>query len=445
MKRGCYAAKRRYAKCVRRNVIDALPREILAHVASFVAGDPPSEMAFMHVSRRFRAAAFSVFHPGLLFLFACGRGRALSVQWLLAIAHVDPTFAEWMPCEDGRCDAIYLSSSRGHAAVVRLLLADGRADPAARNNDAIVCSSANGHAAVVRLLLEDGRADPAALGSLSIHQSVHHCHADVVRLLLADGRADPTADDDYALRESSARGYASVLQLLLEDGRADPTAQKNEAIRVSSKNGHPEVVRLLLADGRADPAFTVRNIPSTSAICIGSRRGRAEVVRSLLADGRVDPAVGGSASIRDTCRRSCTGMVHLLLDDDPTGRNDHTIGARYCCEDAAVMRLLLDDGRADPTTGNNIAIRRSSGDGHDGVVRLLLEDGRADPTACNNDAIRRSSINRHTDALQLLLDDGRADPISALDEFFSERTHARVIRVLQADERVQSCPYYWYV
>ena len=44
---------------------------------------------------------------------------------------------------------------------VKLLLADPRVDPAARNNDAIREASINGHLEVVRLLLNDPRVDPS--------------------------------------------------------------------------------------------------------------------------------------------------------------------------------------------------------------------------------------------------------------------------------------------
>ena len=43
---------------------------------------------------------------------------------------------------------------------VRLLLADPRVDPTARNNEAIRMARQNGHADVVRLLLADPRVEP---------------------------------------------------------------------------------------------------------------------------------------------------------------------------------------------------------------------------------------------------------------------------------------------
>lgn len=44
----------------------------------------------------------------------------------------------------------------------------------------------------------------------------------------------------------------------------------------------------------------------------------------------------------------------------------------------------------------------ASCNGHTEIVRLLLEDGRADPTADNNYAIRWASIFEQTEVVRLL-------------------------------------------
>jgi hypothetical protein len=51
----------------------------------------------------------------------------------------------------------------------------------------------------------------------------------VVELLLADGRADPAAHDSNALTMAAHGGHENVTRLLLADGRADPAAQYGEA------------------------------------------------------------------------------------------------------------------------------------------------------------------------------------------------------------------------
>ncbi|KKK52658.1 hypothetical protein LCGC14_3102700, partial [marine sediment metagenome] len=134
------------------------------------------------------------------------------------------------------------------------------------------------------------------------------------------------------------------------------------------------------------------------------------------------------------CRHRYTEIVKLLLADgrvDPTADNNWAFRLSSKKGHTDVVRLLLEDGRADPTSDNNLAIQLSCKNGHTDVVKLLLADGRADPSASNNKwggisfltgrpadpaaygnnlAIQLSSRNGHTDVVRLLLADGRADP-----------------------------------
>ncbi len=63
-------------------------------------------------------------------------------------------------------------------------------------------------------------------------------------------------------------------------------------------------------------------------------------------------------------------------------------------------------GALDPSVNDNAAIRWASENGHAEVVRLLLEDGRADPTTTGEDnPIRWASTNGHWEVVELLLGD----------------------------------------
>ena len=153
--------------------------------------------------------------------------------------------------------------------------------------------------------------------------------ADVVKLLLTDGRAGPAANNSLAIQLSSQEG-TEVVKLLLVDGRVDPAADNNHAIQLSSQEGHIDVVQLLV-DGHVD---------RRRQLCdpIEQRRGTQE-----------------------WC--SC-----CLPMDEPTPQPGKTM--------LGVVKLLLADGRADPTADDNAAIRLSSQNGHTDVVKLLLGDRR---------------------------------------------------------------------
>jgi hypothetical protein len=97
-------------------------------------------------------------------------------------------------------------------------------------------ASSAGHTEVCRVLIEDGRADPALVGSSLLLTAVFAGDKARLRLLLADGRADPTTYDSYVLRVAAESSNHAVLQLLLEDGRADPVEALKQLLMLQ---GHP--------------------------------------------------------------------------------------------------------------------------------------------------------------------------------------------------------------
>ena len=49
----------------------------------------------------------------------------------------------------------------------------------------------------------------------------------IIKLLLADPRVDPSAKDNQAIRRASQYGYTETVKLLLADPRVDPSADDN--------------------------------------------------------------------------------------------------------------------------------------------------------------------------------------------------------------------------
>jgi len=207
---------------------------------------------------------------------ACIRGNVEAVRMLLG--RVDPTTDDNV-CLRGVANAPEILES---PEIVRLLLADGRADPTSKNNFAIRTASERGHKGIVRLLLADGRADPTVNNYISIRTALTIRYTEIVCLLLADKRIDPTFDNNWCLRTASEKGYTEVVRVLLADERTDPTASKHKSICAASQHGHTEIVRLLLADGRTNPSIG-KNTPLYLAV----HGNFIEIVRMLLADERL--------------------------------------------------------------------------------------------------------------------------------------------------------------
>lgn len=110
-----------------------------------------------------------------------------------------------------------------------------------------------GRAQVVKLLLEDGRADPAAKDSLCIQETMNPCNLEILKLLLVDGRADPSCEDNCLLRWACQEGHIEIVSLSLKDPRVFPTRKMYQEVLWHKSPQQGEIVRLLLQDERFDP------------------------------------------------------------------------------------------------------------------------------------------------------------------------------------------------
>jgi hypothetical protein len=89
--------------------------------------------------------------------------------------------------EDKLTQALVRAARTGCVAVVVVLLADGRADPAARPNDALAQATTHGCVDVIRALLSDARVAP---GASHVLYAIVNGHAEALAALLADPRVD---------------------------------------------------------------------------------------------------------------------------------------------------------------------------------------------------------------------------------------------------------------
>lgn len=83
-----------------------------------------------------------------------------------------------------------------------------------------------------------------------------------------------------------------------------------------------------------------------------------------------------------------------------------------------------------PFANDSLAIRVAIQRGLLNSVRMLLEDGRADPGIQNNVCLMIACYNGHTEIVRLLLADPRVDPTTR------ERAHIDVLVLLLADWRL---------
>lgn len=133
------------------------------------------------------------------------------------------------------------------------------------------------------------------------------------------------------------------------------------------------------------------------------------ILRELLKDDRVDPSVNQSECLIEACKLGHEEVVRILLEDSRVNASTQ----QDCCLGIAseqgyleIVRLLLRHG-ADPSGGDNYAIRWASSMGRSEVVKELLKDFRTEPSALDNFAIRAAQRNSRQGIVFILLRDSR--------------------------------------
>jgi hypothetical protein len=276
---------------------------------------------------------------------------------------------------------------------LKVLLADGRAHPAAAEGAALRYAAACGHVDAVQALLADPRVDPADFANAAIRRAARAGHVPVVRALLSDRRVNPRAVRHDALQNAALLGHADVFRLLLDDARVDPAADNDALVAAATCGGNVEVVRAVLLDPRMDVGAAARE-----ALLAAVRGNHAEVVAMLLADARVCVHLDSFVRmLNEGVTYDHGGVVQVLLQHtawEPPGAclaANLLTAVYYGC--TAALSVLLCDARVDPSASGNSAVWVACDRGHSNVAKQLVADPRVEVgspllgfAACRNKA-----------------------------------------------------------
>lgn len=198
---------------------------------------------------------------------------------------------------------------------------------------------------------------------------------------------DPKADTRAPI-DAVTHGSINILTFLLSPAVGlDPNLRHNKftLLMLASTEGRVEIVELLLSHPNINPNSLTMSSNAVIEACLVSHSERAddylEIVRLLLEDGRCDPSWNHSASLRAACKNG---------------------------DNAEIVRLLLSDGRADPDEAGVLTTACKAG--RDEIVRLLLADPRVNPNEENGEALSEAADKGHVSVVAILLEDGRVDP-----------------------------------
>lgn len=199
----------------------------------------------------------------------------------------------------------------------------------------------------------------------------------ILKTILEHSKRDltinPICDNNYCIRSASENGNALIVRTLINDGRSDPTDNgqqfPNDTLYLACLNGHYEVVDALLEnsevvvpageEGRPDKNIELQELPKRRhsfdplknyawALLAACEMNHSKIVARLLRHPKIDPRIYGSAPIHAASK-------HGSLE---------------------VAQLLLEDGRVDPSSDSNIALRYAFANKDNAMRNLLLSSKR---------------------------------------------------------------------
>lgn len=135
---------------------------------------------------------------------------------------------------------------------------------------------------MTKLLLEDGRLDPAGDKNLALKYAAQNGDYEKVVLYLADGRVDPFVNRSELFRMACRYGCLRVAQLLYEKTNVNTAVENNYALRFASSYASVEMVKWLLTLDRVNPLAG-----SPNSLDRAANWNREEILDLLLRDRRV--------------------------------------------------------------------------------------------------------------------------------------------------------------
>jgi ankyrin repeat protein len=257
----------------------------------------------------------------------------------------------------------------------------------------------------------------------------------LVQVLFEIG-ADPTLDYYDLMRGLAKTGTEEAIRLVFSDTRVDVTAENNMGIYAACQYGNTKMVKILLSYPEVN---LVVEDPLEQAV----ENGYLDIVQLMLADNRLKNANVTRYFILAVQEEQTDVALFLLSLDrvDPSTQNNLSIRRAAANGDAKLVSVLLSDTRVDPTSHDEQALRRAVEMGYSDVVYLLLADGRSNPRNVGEEFEKAVRANR-IDVVHLLLSDGRLDPshTTAIGEVSKIGT-VEMLKVLMSDDRIRADQY----
>lgn len=140
------------------------------------------------------------------------------------------------------------------------------------------------------------------------------------------------------------------------------------------------------------------------------RRNQVAVVKLLLNDIRMDPTIRQCQVVRQASEYGFKVLVDIFLQDDrvvTSGGHQAAFDGAAAFGSLALFEELICLDTVDPSSDENHAIRSAAKRNDTRMIQLLLQNPSVDPSAKKNDALVTAACLGHEPAVDLLVADAR--------------------------------------
>ncbi len=263
------------------------------------------------------------------------------------------------------------------------------------------------------IILIDSGFKPSGSSYFTIEHWVKKGDTECVRLLLADQRAFPSHLGGSLVNTAAQMGNIEILRLILEDGRVNLAkilgGTFNPFFCAPTKQ-RVDIFTLLLSHLGEDSLGN-----KSVAACLGSHN--IEIVRLLLPHLHRFDSESITKSVIELVRADKVDILRLLASHAPVaphglvmshmGFSELLSVASSCKFTDCFLFILEKYGHLVSTQQLHDILERALRRNKDKIVRLLLEDGRTDPSPQASYLVVSATTPGHIDCLKALVCDER--------------------------------------
>jgi len=228
---------------------------------------------------------------------------------------------------------ILLAVTCKHAEVLKILLLDGRANPAANNNEALLYAMVKNQIEIFQLLFTDQRI--GFKHAFKIACRYHNNKKVKIKPLFSGWDAGHIFDEAISANDEK------MVEILCDLGVTNPVANVHKALRDAARCGCVNIVKILI---------NYKGIPANDAvnITLDEYHGDVAIVEVLLESRRFKTQVLKEHIFMDAIKKDYVEVVELLLsmfDMDPAHMDNVLVRTAAKCGRFKIVKMLLQDSR----------------------------------------------------------------------------------------------------